>query len=96
MRIAMKFAEVHNQVFLNGTNLGLRFGTGQVKGGEVGLVYDTNLQCLIVSFKGKATLVPFPTISSMEPVDPSILFDADKGFVETSGAKPQKGKTAQA
>lgn len=74
MRIEMKSAKVHDQVFLSGTNLGLTMGAGSVKGASVVMLYDTDIQCLIVTYKNETALVPFPTISCMVPKDFDSLF----------------------
>lgn len=82
MRIEIKFAEIHHPLFLAGVNLGQRFGEGQVKGDTTKLYYDMKLQCLIVTYKGAASMVPLPTIASMQPKDPSVLFPVQDKIVK--------------
>jgi hypothetical protein len=69
----MKSAMTHTPIFLAGTNLGQRFGSGQTKGGDTALMYDTDLQCLIIKYKGTYAMVPLATIENMQPSNPKIF-----------------------
>lgn len=66
MKIELEFAELHNPLFLNGTNLGMKL-TPALKGG-LKIAYDRTEKELLVQFNGKTAIVPVSNVSSMTPV----------------------------
>lgn len=71
-RIPIKFADLKQQLFMEGTNLGFKIGADKQR--PVKIQYDTDWQCLLVEFNGKASMVPFPSIGSMMPTNYADVF----------------------
>lgn len=71
MKISLCFAELHNALFLNGTNLNLKLDIKNRP--ELSLTYDREEKELLVVYKGVLAIVPSSNVSSMTPIDPSIL-----------------------
>ena len=67
MKIEMKFVELHNPLFLAGTNLQLKLD--QSKRPELKMVYDRKWQELHVTMNGHLAIVPMANVSSMWPKD---------------------------
>lgn len=65
-RINLSFVEVHNPLFVNGTNLGTKINVAQR---QAIAQYDTEISCLRLYFKGKTTLVPSSNIASMDAIE---------------------------
>ncbi len=67
MKVELEFAELHNPLFLSGTNLQLKLMPDGVKHGRAGLHihYDRAEKELIVEFNGKTAIVPATNVSSM-------------------------------
>lgn len=71
MLIQLDFAELHNPLFLNGTNLQMKLDPKNKQG--LSLTYDRTEKELIVTYNGKIAIVPASNVSSMTPTDPLVL-----------------------
>lgn len=71
MRHIIKFANLHDPLFMNGSNLGTKLGAQRER--PVQMQYDTELMCLAVYHKGNVTLIPHATVSSMDLANPAPL-----------------------
>lgn len=71
MLIPIKFAELHNPLFLNGTNLQLKLDPKHRP--ELVLVYDRTEKELIVFYKEALAIVPSTNVASMQPQDPLVF-----------------------
>jgi hypothetical protein len=81
--ISLDFAELHNPLFLAGTNLNLKLDPVNRKG--LILSYDREEKELLVEFNGKVAIIPSSNVSSMTPTSP-----ADIGYTV---AKPKVNAT---
>lgn len=70
MRIELNFAELHNPLFLNGTNLQMKLDPSKRQ--ELFLIYDRVEKELLVYYKSALAIVPTTNVSSMTPKDPEI------------------------
>jgi hypothetical protein len=72
-KIQLSFAELHNGLFLAGTNHGTKL---QITKNNVQLVYDDEAQTLFVKFKNAIAIVPNSNVASMTPInaDPFQLY----------------------
>lgn len=66
-KIAVKFAELHNPLFMNG-NLGQKLDPKMKTG--MTLNYDEDKDRLIVVYKGSVAFIPSANVSSWCPTDP--------------------------
>lgn len=57
MRLDLEFMQLHEPLFLDGVNFGLRLEPKSAKG-HLNLNYDTELQLGLVTFRGKVAIVP--------------------------------------
>lgn len=64
-RLDVDFAELHNPLFLAGTNLGLKLDMHKRQG--VRLEFCRNSRFLLVHFNNKVAMIPESNISSMTP-----------------------------
>lgn len=69
MRVDVTRAEVYTPIFMKGSNLGMKFGTGHKFETEMVLKYDTELSCLFIIYKGDTVLVPSAGVASMNLKD---------------------------
>lgn len=65
MKIDLSFAELHNPLFLAGTNLQMKLQPDKRTG--LKLVYDRTEKELLVEWQGQTAIVPSSNISSMTP-----------------------------
>ncbi len=65
MKIDLKFAELHNPLFLGGKNLGLKLD--HKKHPSISLVYDRAEKELLVTWNGETGIIPASNVSSMTP-----------------------------
>jgi hypothetical protein len=63
MKIDLKFAELHNPLFLSGKNFGLKLDPGKLTG--LKLSYDRAEKELLVSWNGDIGIVPSSNIACM-------------------------------
>jgi hypothetical protein len=75
MKINLKFAEVHQQLFLAGTNLGVKLNPGTGPAHRTGLVltYDRAEKELLVYWNNEVAIIPSTNVVSMTPSDPLVL-----------------------
>lgn len=66
MNIDLEFAELHNPLFLAGTNLQMKLDPTKRTG--LKLIYDRAEKELLVSYNGKTAIVPASNVASMTPV----------------------------
>ena len=69
-KIKISFAELHNPLFMQGTNLGTKIIAAQK---NAVLTYDFDDQLLMIEFKGKVSLVPSTNVASMDALNASEL-----------------------
>ena len=62
-KIKISFAELHNPLFMQGSNLGTKIIAAQK---NAVMTYDFDDQLLIVEFKGKTSLIPSTNVASMD------------------------------
>lgn len=86
MLIPLDFAELHNALFLNGSNLQMKLDPKNKQG--LILVYDRTEKELIVTYNGKIAIIPSSNVSSMTPSDPNVL-----GQVKTASMPQPKAYT---
>ena len=67
MKIEMKFVELHNPLFLAGTNLQLKLDISRRP--ELKMFYDRRWQELHVSYNEHMAVVPMANVSCMWPKD---------------------------
>lgn len=100
MRIKIRFADLKNQLFMEGTNLSTKLYCDEGKQGgnnspkAVDMQFDTVWQCLIVEYKDKVSMVPFPAINSMMPFDVTDVAEKKKLKVVVVETKPEQGAAA--
>jgi len=70
MKIKLLYAELHNALFLNGTNLQLKLDISKRQ--DLHLLYDKEEKELLVYYKGALAIIPSSNVSSMTPEDASI------------------------
>jgi hypothetical protein len=70
MKIPLKFAELHNPLFLGGTNLGNKLITEKR---PLTLVYEREWKELHVTHNGKFAILPIEAVASMEPIDTAMF-----------------------
>ena len=80
MKINLKFAELHNCLFLAGTNLQMKLDPSKR---PLQLVYDRDEKELLVYFNNEVAIVPSSNVSSMTPINP-----ADVGHAVITSAQP--------
>lgn len=68
MKLDLEFAELHNPLFLAGTNLQMKLDPTKRSG--LTLVYDRAEKELLVTYNGKVAIVPASNVSSMTPHGP--------------------------
>ena len=73
MKINLKFVELHNCLFLAGTNLQLKLDVSKRR--ELTLVYDRKEKELLVFFNSELAIIPTSNISSMTPFNVSDATD---------------------
>jgi hypothetical protein len=74
-RISLSFVELHNPLFMQGTNLTNKIVASQR---QAKLEYDLDKKLLIVRFKGKAAILPDSNVASMD-----VINAADLGLEES-------------
>lgn len=90
MKIDLEFAELHNPLFLAGTNLQMKLDPAKRQG--LVLVYDRAEKELLVYYNNKVAIIPSSNVSSMTPVNSAIL-GAAVAVPAPVAAKPvHKGK----
>lgn len=69
MKIELEFAELHNPLFLSGSNLQMKLIPGTAKHGKEGLTlfYDREEKELLVYYKDRMAIIPSSNVSSMTP-----------------------------
>jgi hypothetical protein len=80
----LKFVELHNPLFLSGTNLGTKLDPSKRSG--LLLEYDPKKRMLLVWFNQNLSLVPEPSVANMVPVnikdtgytEPGLVFEQVK------------------
>ncbi len=77
MRIAIINAEINRPLLIKGVNLTVKPGTNR----GVSMQFDTNLDCLLVNYKGGIALIPAASVNSMELVNPYELNSLPVGQV---------------
>lgn len=92
MKLNLELADIHNPLFLNGTNWGLKLQPKMGKG-ELELVYDRAEKELLVKDmrSGKIAIIPTTNVASMTPTKASL-----QQKPETITSKVKKKFTAQA
>ncbi len=72
MKLEIEFAELHNPLFLAGTNLQMKLDPTKRTG--LKLEYDRAEKELLVTYNGRMAIVPSANVSSMTPVatDPAL------------------------
>lgn len=89
---AVSFMELHNQLFMQGSNLGNKINAAQ-RGAN--LTLDTDLGVVWVQFKSKLSLIPLSNVASADITDPSALgFDDTKTETKTVPAAIARGRKA--
>jgi hypothetical protein len=83
MKINLSFAELHNPLFLAGTNWGQKLVPNMGAKGKLELVYDRTEKELLVKTKGKVAIVPCASVASMTPVDIHKDISMDKEVAQT-------------
>jgi hypothetical protein len=71
MKIALKFAETHNPIFIAGTNLQMKLDVSKRTG--MVLVYDRKEKELLLYWNNALAIIPSSNISNMVPADPAAL-----------------------
>ncbi len=79
MRIAILNAEIDRPLLIKGVNLGNKPGAHR----SVSMQYCTELNCLLISFKGGLAVIPAAAVNSMEVVNPYDLFPLPAGTSQT-------------
>jgi hypothetical protein len=74
LRITLKFAELQTPLFLEGVNHGVKLN--QIKH-PLKLLWDFELDKLIVGFKNAVALIPAANVASVTPVDASQFLEQD-------------------
>ena len=90
MKIAVKFASLHNPLFLAGTNLQDKLDPTKRQG--MILTYDRVEKELLVQFNGEVALVPSSNIASVIPSDSSQFLQQPTPAQSLPAPKPFKGK----
>ena len=70
MTIPLKYLQLHNPLFLAGTNLGNKL---DISKRPIKLIYDREHQEVLVYFNDQVSIIPVPAVSDMIPVDGSIF-----------------------
>lgn len=65
-QIKLAFVELHSPLFLAGKNFSTKIATEKT---NVTLIYDRDEKELHVVYMGKAAIIPFTSVHSMEPVN---------------------------
>lgn len=73
MKIEVEFAELHNPLFLNGTNLQMKLDP--TRRPNLTLIYDRSEKELLVYYFGKLAIVPTSNVGSMTISDAKSLGD---------------------
>ncbi len=84
MKIKLSFCELHNPLFLGGTNLDLKLSVNHSKG-VISLTYDREAKEVHVRYNNKLAIIPTSNVASMTPADPKVLDDEE----ETPELKPE-------
>jgi hypothetical protein len=93
--IDIKFAELHNTLFLAGTNHGQKLDTSRRL--ELRLAFDESEKRLIVQFNGEVALIPESNVSSMTPrYSKAYLVDKILEDMSAKEAAPNKALRATA
>src|ERR1017187_6539760 len=82
MLIPLSFAELHNPLFVAGTNMQLKLDP--IKRTGLVLVYDRTEKELLVTYNGTLAIVPCSNVASMTPTDPNVL-----GTVQPKATEPK-------
>ncbi len=90
MKINLSFAELHNPLFLNGTN-----HKQKLYNTAVGLIYDTKEKELYVNFKGAIAIIPSNNVASMTPA-PDVMTDYIEMFKGQKLAQPKQTHVSHA
>ena len=70
-KIKLPFLDLHNQLFMNGSNLGMKINAAQ-RGAK--MVLDTETNLIWIHFKGKTTFIPTSNVASGDAlVSPEFL-----------------------
>ena len=64
--IKISFVELHNPLFMQGTNLGNKINAAQ-RGASI--QFDLDRKLLIITFKGKCAIIPDSNVASMDVID---------------------------
>jgi len=93
-KIKISFAELHNPLFMQGTNLGTKIIAAQK---NAVLTYDFDDQLLMIEFKGKISLVPSTNVASMDALNASELMEKEEitGHPAVARSKREKPMDAQ-
>lgn len=67
-QIELKFAELHNSLFLSGKNFGLKLDPGKLHG--LKLIYDRAEKELLVHWGQDIGIIPISNVASMVPGEP--------------------------
>jgi hypothetical protein len=94
MKIKLKFSELHNPLFLAGTNLQLKLDPTKRQG--MTLIYDREEKELLVYWNNEVAIIPSSNVSSMTPVDPTILGTLPKAEVKPQPKPAPTGKPIRA
>lgn len=84
MKLTVSFVELHNPLFMQGTNLGNKIKADQR---HADMEFDTETKLLTIEFKDKLSIVPDSNIVSMDLLDPTQYFGTDK---------PKRGRPVKA
>lgn len=82
MKLELAFAELHNPLFLGGTNWGVKLDVKNTTKGKVQLTYDRGEKELLVTANGKTAIIPTTNVVSMTPM-PEGLTEMAKHMAET-------------
>lgn len=94
MKLELSFAELHNPLFLGGTNWGLKLQPNMGSKGKLELAYDRVEKELLIKANGKIAIIPTSNVASMTPMPDSLehkLAHVDEMPINPT-VNPAKGK----
>lgn len=89
-KIKISFAELHNPLFMQGTNLGTKIIAAQK---NAVMTYDFDDQLLIIEFKGKVSLIPSTNVASMDALNASELMEKEEVTGHPAVARAKRERT---
>ncbi len=94
MTIEIEFAELHNPLFLAGTNLQLKLEPAKRTG--LKLEYDRAEKELLVTYNGKTAIVPTTNVSSMTPATKPVVIAVPSQQAAANMSDPERDKIVAA